>query len=353
MDLFQRSIEIILENQHPSGAYVASPNFPTYHYCWFRDSSFIAYSMNLVGESTSAERFHAWAANAIDRRADVVARALQSASMGKPIAETEILHTRYTLEGQDGTREEWPNFQLDGFGTWLWALNEHRIHTNKLLPADWVKAASVTASYLEAFWRQPCYDCWEEFPDKVHLYTLAAIYGGLQACEELDGRDRSKTLSDIKSIILGSGVANGHFSKFIGSDTVDASLMGLSIPYNVVSPVNPMMQATILEIERLLRRGGGIHRYNCDTYYGGGEWILLAGWLGWYYAETGNMPEAKRMLNWMESTANESGYLPEQIPATLNDRAFYQPWLSRWGTIATPLLWSHANYLTLKKKIQQ
>nr|MBI2904378.1 glycoside hydrolase [Chloroflexota bacterium] len=44
-DLYRQSIEIILRNQTASGAYLASPNFPTYHYCWFRDGSFIAYAM--------------------------------------------------------------------------------------------------------------------------------------------------------------------------------------------------------------------------------------------------------------------------------------------------------------------
>jgi len=28
-----------------------------------------------------------------------------------------------------------------------------------------------------------------------------------------------------------------------------------------------------------------MHRYADDTYYGGGEWVLLATWLGWYYVE--------------------------------------------------------------------
>jgi GH15 family glucan-1,4-alpha-glucosidase len=351
MDLFQRSIEIILKNQHASGAFVASPTFPTYHYCWFRDGAFIAYSMDLVGQTDSSKKFHTWAARAVNQRVSVVDQALQSASLGKPIIETEILHTRYTLEGQDGTREEWPNFQLDGFGTWLWALNEHRLRSKESLPADWIQAVSITASYLEAFWQKPCYDCWEEFSDKVHLHTLAAIYGGLQAAQSLDGQDRSTTLAEIKCFILEQGVANGHFTKFIGSDTVDASLLGITVPYNLVSPHDPLMQATVQEIERLLKRGGGVHRYNTDTYYGGGEWVLLAGWLGWYYALTGRRSEARKMLGWIESTASEFGDLPEQIPSTLNDPGSYQPWFDRWGNIASPLLWSHANYIILNKKI--
>jgi GH15 family glucan-1,4-alpha-glucosidase len=352
MDLYQRSIEIILKNQSVSGAYVACPNFPTYRYCWFRDGSFIAHSMDLVGQFASAQQFHAWAARAVNQRIPVIERALQFIQSGKPLGATEILHTRYTLDGEDGTREEWPNFQLDGFGTWLWALNDHRLRNNFSLPADWVQAASATASYLEGLWQLPCYDCWEELSDKVHLHTLAAIYGGLQACQRMDGIDRSRTLTEIKAFIFDQGVVNGHFAKFIGSDTVDASLLGLSIPYNLVSPDNPAMLATVAEIERLLNHGGGVHRYNTDTYYGGGEWVLLAGWLAWYYAEAGLPDKAQKLMRWMESTANEAGDLPEQVPSTLNDPEYYQPWVERWGNIASPLLWSHANYLILNRKLK-
>ncbi len=66
-DLFQRSIDIILSNQAPSGAYPASPTFPTYRYSWFRDGAFIAHAMDLVGEHESARRFHDWAVSTILR----------------------------------------------------------------------------------------------------------------------------------------------------------------------------------------------------------------------------------------------------------------------------------------------
>ena len=350
-NLSQVSLEIILKNQSPSGAFIASPNFPTYAYCWFRDSSFIAYSLDLYGVHEASARFHNWAARAVNERSTVVGKALQLVKEGKPLGETEILHTRYTLTGEDGSREEWPNFQLDGFGTWLWALSEHKRMSGTNLPKEWIQAASLTASYLEALWQQPCYDCWEEFSDKVHLHTLAAIYGGLQACQELDDRDRSPVLEAIKTFIFNKGVVNGHFAKFIGSETIDASLLGLCVPYKLVSANHPWMQSTVGLIENLLYKGGGVHRYATDTYFGGGEWVLLAAWLGWYYVETGAVDSAQKILGWIESTANQKGELTEQVRATLLDESYFQPWIERWGPVATPLLWSHAQYLILKRLV--
>ena len=124
--LYQRSIEIILQNQSANGAYVASPNFPTYYYCWFRDGSFIAYSMNLAGEHESARRFHQWVSDRVNERVEQVYASIEKVRTGQSLHEDEILHTRYRLDGKPDEGGQWPNFQLDGFGTWLWALQEYR-----------------------------------------------------------------------------------------------------------------------------------------------------------------------------------------------------------------------------------
>ncbi len=147
-DLRQHSIEVILKNQSPSGAYIACPNMADYAYCWFRDGTFIAYAMGIVGEHNSARRFYAWGATVINARAGVVERALTKAARGEPLSATDYLHTRYTLDGQEGTDTNWPNFQLDGLGTWLWGLHKHLAFTrNTTLPADWARAADLVARY--------------------------------------------------------------------------------------------------------------------------------------------------------------------------------------------------------------
>ena len=106
-------------------------------------------------------------------------------------------------------------------------------------------------------------------------------------------------------------------------------------------------------IEADLARGGGLHRYAADTYYGGGEWVLLTAWLGWYYAELGEAAKARAALRWVEAQADSHGQLPEQVPTNLIDLDYLQPWRERWGEIANPLLWSHAQYLIAAAKLSQ
>jgi GH15 family glucan-1,4-alpha-glucosidase len=348
--LFERSLEIIRQYQAPSGAYVACPNFPTYHYCWYRDGAYIAYAMDVAGQHDSAARFHAWAARAVCARAEVVERAVAKAKGGQALSGADILHTRYTVDGGEADAEEWPNFQLDGFGTWLWALGEHRrLAGRPELDGDLLQAADLAARYLAALWQQACFDCWEEFRDHVHPYTLAAVYGGLRAHSDYAGRDHAATLEAIRNTLDRDAVADGHFVKFIGATAVDASLLGLAVPYGVYALDDPRVEATVARIEADLRRGGGVHRYAADTYYGGGEWVLLTAWLGWYYALRGERERAAEARRWVEAQADERGWLPEQVPTGLNDPAYLDRWRARWGQSASPLLWSQAMYVVLRE----
>lgn len=360
-DLIKLSVEIILANQAPGGAYVASPNFPTYHYCWFRDGSYIAHAMDLAGQHVSAQRFHQWAAERVNDRRDVVCASLKKARAGLPLKEEEILHTRYRLDGQPDEPGQWPNFQLDGFGTWLWALSDHmQRKESKTLPDEWRRAADLVAEYLTALWDQPCFDCWEEFPDKVHPHTLAAIYGGLMAHGELTGADHQATLTAIQRQLEKNAAEFGHFVKFAGSPAVDASLLGLAVPYGVVSLDDPRMLATVEQIRQTLLREGGVHRYAADTYYGGGGWVLLSAWLGWYnkrlavarpdLAEQA-LAENRILSGWIEAQAGsgaQAGWLPEQVASQLNNASYYPLWVERWGVPANPLLWSQAEYLIMQ-----
>jgi GH15 family glucan-1,4-alpha-glucosidase len=230
----------------------------------------------------------------------------------------------------------------------LWALAEHLRLSGQELDETGLKAAEWIVEYLSALWRIPCFDCWEEYPDKVHAHTLASIRGGLEAYGRISGDSRTQLIDEIDSFLQRELLRGNHFVKFVGSEEVDASLLGLATPFCFLNPDDPLMLATVSRIEEDLMCGGGLHRYKGDTYYGGGEWVLLTAWLGWYHVERGNLERARHLLGWVESQADIHGNLPEQISLNLNDPNYLQPWRERWGEIARPLLWSHAKYLILE-----
>src|SRR5215212_3395287 len=119
-DLYQRSIEIILENQSANGGYIASPNFPTYHYCWFRDGSFIAYAMDVAGQHESARRFHQCVSERVNERKHLVRRGLTKARSGekfrRPKSCTHAIVFMEQMEGRTiGPTSSWMDLE-HGFG---------------------------------------------------------------------------------------------------------------------------------------------------------------------------------------------------------------------------------------------
>lgn len=345
-ELYKRSIEIIKSGQHQSGGYVACPTYPTYNYCWFRDSAYIAYSMDLVGEHDSSAAFHSWAIkNILSREIE-----LNDFFQGKNDNYTEILHTRYTLSGDKGA-EDWENFQLDSFGIWLWSLSEHLEFSPGVITDDMHKAVSLVSEYLVRLWDKPCYDCWEENCDKRHIYTMATIYGGLQAAEKITKKSYGEICKQIKNRILSKGIYDGYLTKYEGTIAVDSSLLGACFPVNLLDFKDPVISKTIEKIKNDLYRKGGLHRYKLDTYYGGGIWTLLTAWLGITLADNNQKNEATEILNRITTKANDNGYLAEQHTDSLNDECYLSFWKNKWGSSADPLLWSHAMYIILYQKL--
>src|SRR5213593_3721793 len=97
--LVDHSLGVIAGNQAASGAYPASPNFPVYRYCWFRDGAFIADAMSRAGRTESADAFFGWCARVVVTRGDQIDALVARKERGEPIAADELLPCRYTLEG--------------------------------------------------------------------------------------------------------------------------------------------------------------------------------------------------------------------------------------------------------------
>ncbi len=206
---------------------------------------------------------------------------------------------RYSLEGDRDTTE-WPQRQHDGWGLWLWALREHAARHGG--GVRWRDAAATAAAHLERVRDEPCVDWWEE-REGIHAATVACVAAGLG-----DGLDLARA-----------------------EDRLDASL--LVLPFLGFGPV---------DVTPLVSQSGGVHRHRDDVYYGGGEWLLLTALLGLADLERG-----EERLEWIAARATADGKLPEQSQDHLLHPDRFDVWVARWGPPPSPLLWSHAMFLTL------
>ncbi|HET6626221.1 MAG TPA: glycoside hydrolase family 15 protein [Nocardioidaceae bacterium] len=344
-----RSVQLLREAQHPDGAWPAAPGFAPYRYSWFRDGSFIAEGASAAGLRDEATRFHHWCASVLRRERAAVDRVVAALADGRAVPDTDYLPARYNL---DGTRhvDDWWNFQVDGYGTWLWALERHLARAGH--PAEqFGDAIEVAVRYLLATGRDTCRDWWEEHRDQVHVTTLAGVAAGLRSAVRLGtlAPDLAEAASAFADAAVGDirrhGIRDGHLVKWLGGRDVDASLVAVAALYDVFPVDDPLVTETVRQIERRLV-DGGVHRYEADTFYGGGQWPVLACLLAWHHVRAGDPQRAAQLVDWVVSVADDDLLLPEQTgprraPQVLDE------WLERWGPSAHPLVWSHGMFLAV------
>jgi glucoamylase len=130
---------------------------------------------------------------------------------------------------------------------------------------------------------------------------------------------------------------------------------------------DPRIGDTAKVIDALLKvetpNGATWHRYNDDGYGEhedgspfdgtgiGRVWPLLSGERAHYELAAGRGEIAKTLLSAMESFANESGFISEQVWDS-SDIAERELYFGRPSGSAMPLVWAHAEYLKLRRSLR-
>lgn len=354
--LAQTSVDLIANLQHSSGAYPASPDFSAYAgYCWFRDGAFIADGMSAANQIESSNRFFDWCSGILTRYQGTVDEIVDRARSERPVEGENMMPTRFRFDGSIG-EEDWGNFQLDGYGTWVWAVVEHAKRHDLTLDR-WGAGIVASCRYLASSWERPCWDWWEEHPENIHVSTLGCIGAGLVAGIEsglLDDQLSAQcadAIAGIRTLIEERGTHDGHLIKWLGSTEVDSSTLAIIAPLGFIDPSSPLAVNTVEAVRRDLEVAGGLYRFTADTFFGGGRWPLLSCFLGLCLARAGDAAGARTILDWAASTADASGQLPEQVSDLLLHPTGKALWTDKWGPVAKPLLWSHAMYLRLDAEL--
>lgn len=336
-----------------------------YGYCWPRDGVFIVKAFNICGMNDLAEKFFTvWAKNT----------QLTNGSWQQ----------RYFL---DGTLAPGWGAQIDETASLIYGIKEHYVFNRKY-------------SFLEEMWETvkrgleflvanideetglpiPSHDLWEERLGE-HAYSAASVIGALKAGayianelqivepfaehwiekaeeiklaieEKLWNKEEKRFYRSIKTRLnwwnceTAELVLNplGDKSEVAAIDpTVDISLLGLAVPFNVFDIKDEKIKKTVRDIEERLDGfpSGGYGRYEYDSYIGGNPWIISTLWLALYYLEAGDIEKGKELFLWAAKHTTNLGFLPEQIDKFSGEPA----WVMQ-------LAWSHAMFIIVLDKLK-
>jgi GH15 family glucan-1,4-alpha-glucosidase len=309
-----------------------------YTYVWPRDASFICVAADILEIEKIQERFFDWCEN---RAAD--------------FAKTGVFFQNYFVNGLKASG----NFQPDQTGSVLWAVWHY--YKDKLKKVSkHVMLVRRAANGICKRWNGNCFsevsnDLWEErfaFSDleENFTYSLAACIKGLECANAITPNKKWVEVADEMRERLENHYAR-HFVRSYGmlSDgRIDASVLGLVYPFEVFSPNDRRIVATVKELERKLVISGGVHRYENDEYdgwiynsmhrnKGAGAWPILNFWLSIYYARLGHREKALQYYNWVLNRTQK--FIPEQI------------FENNVQVSVKPLCWSHAMFIIASKEL--
>lgn len=374
--LYLRSLQIMRVHTDNRGGIIASSDTDmlhhgrdTYSYVWPRDGALIAHVFDSVGYHDIARRFITFICSCREPAGYLMHKYLTDGSLGSSW-HSWLQHGEPELPIQE-----------DETASILFILRKHHelqpdIEYIESLYNTFIEpAAQFLCDYIESETGLPhaSFDLWEE-KYGTSTYTSASVYGGLMAATyfaNLLGKDNdSRTYLAVAQRLraaIKTHLYNQDRKAFIKQvvhtedgldyDTViDVSSVHGLLFYEVFDYDDDLIIQSIKTVEKTLQVPGasqGFVRYENDSYYrmqdadSPNPWVITTLWLARYFIATAKKPsdlkKALAVLNWTASHAGSGGSLAEQMhPQT------------REHTSATPLVWSHAEYvLTVKAYIDK
>jgi GH15 family glucan-1,4-alpha-glucosidase len=346
-ELLKTSKEVIQDCCLPNGAIVAANStkayFPkeatNYKFVWPRDATYCCIAANIL-EIKIHEKFFSWCMKA------------------EGWDKTGLFYEKYYVNGKKAGH----NFQPDQTGSVLIAINDY-YKDNKESFKKFKELIVKSANGLCKVWDKDHFtlmaqDLWEEklcFPDTKEnfTYSLAICAKGLECANRLIPNKKWENSSKEMRKVLLKNFKNNFYRSFgkINDERIDASLLGLVWPAELISAKDKRMKKTLEKIDEKIVRDFGVYRYENDEYdgwmykkntyrkKGAGYWPLLNFWRTIYHLESENTNKALKFYNKVLKDMKNKKYFPEQF---LNNKI---------QVSVSPLCWSHSMFVIASKKL--
>lgn len=300
-----------------------------YRYCWIRDAYYTVQALNRLGALDVLEKYLTYLRNIIDRAAGGRIQPLYSV-MGVAELDEGVADNLAGYRGMGPVRignAAYKQVQHDAYGQIVLPTVQGFFDRRLFRMAD-ERDFERLESVGEVAWAmhdQPDAGLWE-FRTRQLVHTYSAIMSWA-ACDRLAnvaahiGKPDREIFWNARADKIRATIEReawieqaGHYGAAFGFDHLDASLLQM-VELRYVRADNPRFQATFAAIEKTLRRGEHMLRYDSEDDFGLPEtafnfctfWLIEA----LHLCQRGN--EARDLFDKMLSHCTPSGLLSEDL----------------------------------------
>ncbi|RJF96099.1 glycoside hydrolase family 15 protein [Noviherbaspirillum saxi] len=300
-----------------------------YRYCWLRDAYFVVNALNSLGATGTMEHYLDYILNIIADSRDAPLQPVYG------IRREAVLEERIA-PGLDGYRGMGPvrignlaygQVQNDVFGAAVLASTQAFFDTRLERPAGRHMFLDLERLGEQAVrcYRQPDSGIWElRGSRRVHTFSSIMCWA---ACHRLAviaghlGLPERQTQWAMHAKDIHQDICEAAWNPVIGSfvstfqgDRVDASLL-LMAEFQFLAPNDPRFVATVNTVEKHLRRGDFLLRYDEEDDFGRPESAFLVCTLWWILAlaKMGETERARKLFENVLGKCNHLGLLAEDV----------------------------------------
>lgn len=301
-----------------------------YRYCWLRDAYFVVHTLNRLSATLTLEHYLRFIQNIVAKTADgAVLQPLYSLTLEGRIEE-QIVDTLPGYRGMGPVRvgnQAYTQVQHDVFGSVILAVTQSFFDTRLLKMGDEAlyRQLARLGKVAVARFDVPDAGIWE-LRTRASVHTFSALMcwaaadrlARIAAKLGIDGEAaewREHAGSMHRQICERAWSERlGGFAATFGGDDLDASLL-LIHELGFLSADDPRFIGTVEAIERGLKRGSHVFRYDLPDDFGTPEvaFTVCTFWFIEALAAIGRKEEARRMFEEVLACRNSLGLLSEDV----------------------------------------
>ena len=308
-----------------------------YRYCWIRDAYYVVQALNRLGAVDILEPYLGYLRNIIDAANGGHIQPVYGVGY-EPILKERVVSSLSGYRGMGPVRvgnQAHEHIQHDVYGQIVLSNVQAFFDERLLRPATHAdfEVLERVGDRAFALFDKPDAGLWElRTRSAVHTYSAAMCWAACdrlaKAAEKL-GLGARATFWSARADVVRAAIEEkawnaeaGHFAATFGGDELDASLTQL-MDLRFLAPEDPRHRDTLKAIEKHLRRGSYLLRYDRPDDFGAPEtafnfctfWFIEGLYL------VGEAEEARRLFEEMLARRNHAGLLSEDV--SLSDGALW------------------------------